>query len=284
MPRSFGFFCPITPYWKIHQATSVTINDPMNFPATPAWTLGPVSSTVLSLLLHIRPCLYLIVFSCSSSFPSQRQYSQRIHPDLFSQWLHPLQPVLLQPLLRASPSTSPRVNLQDADLWTVGLPLPLSKFPINISALLLSTRHIPGKVFPTGLQMQHRALFQLLPWNLCSLPKHHHMAMWLPQLVDHTPVALCFPTLCFPPVVPDLSFLLHFCMKVVSPFAVLNTPGEMCVWLVCCCHVDLACLVLSVSVWHSLFLGLSFVWQLSHFALTLFLTCCLLSNSLLPFT
>lgn len=56
-----------------------------------------VSSTVID--MNIRPCLYLIVLSCSP--PSQRHYSQRISAKLFSELLHPCQHVLSQALLCA---------------------------------------------------------------------------------------------------------------------------------------------------------------------------------------
>lgn len=42
-------------------------------------------------------------------------------------------------------------------------PTSWSKFSINNPPLFLASLHVPGRVLPAGLQMQHRALFQLLP-------------------------------------------------------------------------------------------------------------------------
>lgn len=83
MPRSFGFFCPITPFWKIRQATSVTINNPMNFPATPAWSLGlcPAQSSLYT-CTSAHVCISLC-FPAAPAFPPKDSIHKEFVRSLF---------------------------------------------------------------------------------------------------------------------------------------------------------------------------------------------------------
>lgn len=213
-------------------ATSVTINNPMNFPATPAWSLGlcPAQSSLYT-CTSAHVCISLC-FPAAPAFPPK----ESIHKEFVQSFF--LNDFIHSSLSFHSPSSVPHpahhpeltyTMLTCGQLASPAFVQMSSKYLCTFSC---STSISLGKSSPQVCRCSTGPSSSSSHETLCSLPKHPHMTTWLPQLVDHTPFGMCFPTLWrFPPLVPDLSFLFHFCVKGVSPFAVqlLKSPwGNAC--------------------------------------------------------
>lgn len=178
-------------------------------------TPGPASSTVLSLDLHICPCLYLIVFSCSSSFPSQRQYSQRICQQLLflNYFIHSgmssYRRSSVPCIACASPSSSLRASVQDTDQWTASLPCLFVQIFNTYSCIFYCTTSCPWESLPCRSADGAQGLLPAPPMELCTPCQNSNSSMkswWAALLLG----CASLPAGIFPPMIPNLSTLFHF--------------------------------------------------------------------------